>query len=219
MSTGYFYAVDGRRQGPISAEELKRLALSGEIKRLHKIWCKGMNAWQTADSVPGLFEDLPPDLEPESDSSIPAPSETVRQTSKAPSTRVPTRVNLRSAVHTAGFKWACLAILLGAIIYAVVAGTGGSSHGPDSFSFDHSSSAPAQVDVIGSTPGFPISYSDKVRLREAARTYGVSEAEMEKMRVRGTHWAEYPEDMPGGANDRERAREQSRKDSGWYEQH
>jgi len=69
----YFYAQKGQQHGPVSFEELKRLADRDEIKRRDRVWCKGMTPWQPAASVAGLFDDLPPDLKPDLASDVPPP--------------------------------------------------------------------------------------------------------------------------------------------------
>lgn len=63
MADDYYYARDGKRNGPVSLEALKDLALKDELKRQDRIWCKGMQGWQPAGSVDKLFDDVPPDLE------------------------------------------------------------------------------------------------------------------------------------------------------------
>lgn len=80
---------------------------------------------------------------------------------------------------------------------------------------DTSHPTQASAGPIGSTPGYPITEAQKQQLRDTARATGVSEQEMERMRVYATHVAEYPEDGPGTANDRARKREQSRRAAGW----
>ena len=64
MSDKYFYAVGGRRHGPITLEEIKSLAARQELKRTALIWTEGMAAWQPAGQTTAIFEGLPPDLEP-----------------------------------------------------------------------------------------------------------------------------------------------------------
>lgn len=59
----YFYAVGGQRKGPFKFDELKKLAVSGELSRTDKIWHKGMPAWESAGHHDELFADLPPDLD------------------------------------------------------------------------------------------------------------------------------------------------------------
>src|SRR3954468_16992225 len=66
MNDQYYYARDGKRNGPISFSQLQQLAVKGELGRQQKVWCKGMQEWQSAGSVADLFEDLPPDLVVES---------------------------------------------------------------------------------------------------------------------------------------------------------
>jgi hypothetical protein len=71
---------------------------------------------------------------------------------------------------------------------------------------------------LGETPGFLKPTPSQAReLRASAGANGISEQEMEKARVQAIHVGMFPEDMPGGQNDRERQREQSRQASGWYD--
>lgn len=75
MSTAYFYVIDGKRHGPAALEQLRSLAARGDLKRQHKVWCKGMDGWKTAASIPELCDDLPPDLDPQNESLTPPPLE------------------------------------------------------------------------------------------------------------------------------------------------
>jgi hypothetical protein len=51
----WFYGRDGVQQGPISGDELKRLAESGGLRPHDLVWREGMPQWQPAQQVPGLF--------------------------------------------------------------------------------------------------------------------------------------------------------------------
>ena len=55
----WYYAVDGNRQGPVSAEQLKRLAASGQLKPTDIVWKEGLTEWTKASSVKGLFVEPP----------------------------------------------------------------------------------------------------------------------------------------------------------------
>lgn len=63
MSEKYFYVIEGKRNGPVSFDELRKLAKADTLKHQSKVWCRSMSQWEPAGSVAGLFEDLPPDLE------------------------------------------------------------------------------------------------------------------------------------------------------------
>ncbi len=65
MNGTLFYAIDGKQHGPVSWDELKQLAVRDSVKRTDKVWSKGMEAWQPACELKGLFDDLPPELPPE----------------------------------------------------------------------------------------------------------------------------------------------------------
>ena len=62
MSEGiWYYAQEGRRNGPVSLEELRSLARSGGLKAEDLVWSSGMESWTSAASVPGLLPAaLPP---------------------------------------------------------------------------------------------------------------------------------------------------------------
>jgi TM2 domain-containing membrane protein YozV len=55
VSQEWYYSVDGDRQGPISAGELKKLADAGTIKPGDLVWKDGMTDWVQAKSIKGLF--------------------------------------------------------------------------------------------------------------------------------------------------------------------
>ena len=86
----YYYAVDGKRHGPISFGSLRELATKAELKRTHQVWCPGMKEWQSAVSIEKLFDDLPPDLDSESPlTPPPLPSEAT----DTPGSQSPTAAN------------------------------------------------------------------------------------------------------------------------------
>ncbi len=55
MSQEWYYSVDGDRQGPVSAADLKKLADAGTLKPADLVWKDGMTDWAPAKSVKGLF--------------------------------------------------------------------------------------------------------------------------------------------------------------------
>jgi TM2 domain-containing membrane protein YozV len=55
VSQEWYYSVDGDRQGPISAAELKKLAEGGNLKAADLVWKEGMADWAPAKSIKGLF--------------------------------------------------------------------------------------------------------------------------------------------------------------------
>lgn len=64
-SRDFYYAIGKERKGPVGIDELKRLALTGDLSRGDKIWTKGMAEWIPAGECDEVFADLPPDLEVE----------------------------------------------------------------------------------------------------------------------------------------------------------
>lgn len=62
----WYYANDGRRQGPVPHDEFERLVRSGAVVDDTLVWRQGMNQWQTLAEVkaadPGLIAEAPPPL-------------------------------------------------------------------------------------------------------------------------------------------------------------
>jgi TM2 domain-containing membrane protein YozV len=55
VSQEWYYSVDGDRQGPVGAAELKKLADAGTLKPTDLVWKDGMADWAPARSIKGLF--------------------------------------------------------------------------------------------------------------------------------------------------------------------
>ncbi|HJZ93541.1 MAG TPA: GYF domain-containing protein [Gemmataceae bacterium] len=55
MSQEWYYSVNGDRQGPITAAELKKLAEAGTLKGTDLVWKDGMADWAQAKTIKGLF--------------------------------------------------------------------------------------------------------------------------------------------------------------------
>lgn len=72
-ATEYFYTMANGRRGPVGFDELRTLAVTGDLTRRHKVWCEGMATWQEAGKLEGLFEDLPPDIMTDSQCDSPPP--------------------------------------------------------------------------------------------------------------------------------------------------
>ena len=51
----WYCAVEGRRYGPISEDELRQWIAEGRIRPNDYVWTEGMADWTPAGSVPGLF--------------------------------------------------------------------------------------------------------------------------------------------------------------------
>lgn len=57
--TEWYYALKGKKLGPISAEDLENLALSGDLQPETLVWSEGMAEWQRHDAVfPDLWKTL-----------------------------------------------------------------------------------------------------------------------------------------------------------------
>ena len=59
MAAGWFYAHGDEEKGPVSAEELKKLAASNALAPTDLVWQEGMEEWVPATEVPGLFPGAP----------------------------------------------------------------------------------------------------------------------------------------------------------------
>lgn len=70
MDEQFFYAIGGKQFGPVTLEDLKKCAQSGDLKRTDKVWRRGMKEWQPASVLAKVFDGLPPDLEKESHSPV-----------------------------------------------------------------------------------------------------------------------------------------------------
>jgi hypothetical protein len=55
MADLWYYARDGKQQGPVGSEELKRLAAAGQLRPTDLVWKDGMADWLAAAKVRGLF--------------------------------------------------------------------------------------------------------------------------------------------------------------------
>lgn len=64
MADEWHYAQDGARHGPVSTDELKRLAAEGSLVPTDSIWKAGMPEWTPASRAKGLFAGpmTPPEL-------------------------------------------------------------------------------------------------------------------------------------------------------------
>jgi GYF domain 2/WG containing repeat len=56
MTQEWYYTKNGERQGPLTSQQLKQLAASGELQPTALIWKAGMAEWKPAKSVKGLFQ-------------------------------------------------------------------------------------------------------------------------------------------------------------------
>ena len=55
MSQEWYYSVGGDRQGPVSAQELRKLVDAGTLTAADLVWKDGMADWVPAKSIKGLF--------------------------------------------------------------------------------------------------------------------------------------------------------------------
>ena len=59
MADEWFYTQQGQQQGPVSAGQLKQLAISGRLLPTDLVWKEGMANWVPASSTRGLFPQSP----------------------------------------------------------------------------------------------------------------------------------------------------------------
>jgi hypothetical protein len=55
MADQWYYAHQGQQAGPVSIEQLRQLAASGQLQPDDMVWKQGMTAWAPANTVEGLF--------------------------------------------------------------------------------------------------------------------------------------------------------------------
>src|SRR5215831_17153331 len=55
MATQYYYARDGKRFGPVSADQLREVAKSGWLRPTDGVWSAELGAWTPAAKIAGLF--------------------------------------------------------------------------------------------------------------------------------------------------------------------
>ena len=71
----WYYSKAGQRQGPVSEEQLRQLAATGQLQPGDLIWKEGMSQWTAASSITGLFAapQAAPPLLPNTSPAKPAP--------------------------------------------------------------------------------------------------------------------------------------------------
>ncbi|MBY0231914.1 MAG: GYF domain-containing protein, partial [Gemmataceae bacterium] len=60
MAADWYYTKGGEQRGPVTEEELRRLARAGELGRADNVWQQGMPAWVAAGETGGLLPALVP---------------------------------------------------------------------------------------------------------------------------------------------------------------
>ena len=51
MAAEWFYSVDGKEHGPVSAAELRELAGIGQLRSDHLVWKEGLAEWIEARKI------------------------------------------------------------------------------------------------------------------------------------------------------------------------
>src|SRR5574340_330337 len=59
----WYYAKGDRQLGPVSAVQLKQMAVAGEVRPDDLVWREGMENWIEARNVKGLFDAARPVVE------------------------------------------------------------------------------------------------------------------------------------------------------------
>jgi hypothetical protein len=57
--SGWYYAANGQRVGPVTFDQLRRLTTSGQIAANDLVWTEGMADWQPASGIPSLMPPVP----------------------------------------------------------------------------------------------------------------------------------------------------------------
>ena len=60
MTAEWHVSIDGSQRGPLTAEQIRSLAASGQLKPTDHIWKEGMGEWASASSIKGLFPPASP---------------------------------------------------------------------------------------------------------------------------------------------------------------
>lgn len=55
MASSWHYSINGKRLGPVNSDELITLAAAGTLSREDMVWRAGMDQWEPARKVKGLF--------------------------------------------------------------------------------------------------------------------------------------------------------------------
>ena len=123
----WYYARDGAQQGPVSEEEMKRLAEAGTLRPQDLVWREGLAQWQPAQQATTYFAGAavaPPPIPPTSPQPPYAPPGAVPIGTYAPGTYPPPYVPQKPIGEDAGMRmllpvgrsgWAIAAGYLGLI--------------------------------------------------------------------------------------------------------
>ncbi len=126
QESGWYYAVNGQRQGPIDFEQLRHMVAMGQIAAGDLVWHEGMGDWQTVSSIPALA--------PRPQPVYPAPAPPPQYQGYAPApmqyhSAMPTGPSSQG-MAIAGFVCALVFPLLG-LIFSLVALSGMKKHRND----------------------------------------------------------------------------------------
>ena len=55
MSDKWHYSKGSQRLGPVTEEEIRRLATGGQLQATDFVWKKGMGQWAKANTIEGLL--------------------------------------------------------------------------------------------------------------------------------------------------------------------
>lgn len=55
MAEQWYYTRQGQRFGPLSSEQMRQLAVAGQLQQGDLVWTEGMNEWAPAGRFPQLF--------------------------------------------------------------------------------------------------------------------------------------------------------------------
>lgn len=74
MDGQWYYVQNGAPAGPVTADDLLRLASTGQVQSTTYVWQEGMASWMPAGEVSGLLPPPPPPLAMPAAAAIPPPS-------------------------------------------------------------------------------------------------------------------------------------------------
>lgn len=65
MAEQWYYARNGKQHGPLTDEELKQVAIKGDLSAADMVWKEGMAEWAAASTIKGLLPaSVPPPIRP-----------------------------------------------------------------------------------------------------------------------------------------------------------
>lgn len=106
MATEWFYTSGGQKAGPVSSQELKRLATQGILLPTDLLWKEGMKDWLPASKAKNLFADESSGISGDAAGQQPPPQNSLPNSEPANATEAPLTLGTRmqSAARATALK-------------------------------------------------------------------------------------------------------------------